>query len=247
MATKKTTSKKAPTPQAKSIYVPPLSEKRIRVWVIGKTPLILHAWGSATHHSSSRDDMLKKQMGLPTRKKAPKDPQACIDACFYFTADGHYGFPAAAFKHAAVGACRFVDAKMTEARGMFFVTGDPDVDMIQIYGADPVPREDMVRLQGKTADIRFRPMFTEWACPLDLEYDASVTSPEQLANLINRAGMGVGVGEWRPEKNGDFGRFRVATSKTEITKYQKRIPKVGAIKITLADLFPGEEFADAAE
>jgi hypothetical protein len=27
--------------------------------------------------------------------------------------------------------------------------------------------------------------------------------------MIERAGFGVGIGEWRPEKDGDYGRFRV--------------------------------------
>ena len=32
---------------------------------------------------------------------------------------------------------------------------------------------------------------------------------EQIAMLISNAGFSVGVGEWRPEKGGDFGTFAI--------------------------------------
>jgi hypothetical protein len=44
---------------------------------------------------------------------------------------------------------------------------------------------------------------------LDIQYNARAISQDQLLNLINLGGFSVGVGEWRPERSGDFGRFRV--------------------------------------
>jgi hypothetical protein len=35
-------------------------------------------------------------------------------------------------------------------------------------------------------------------------------SAEQVLNLFNTAGFACGVGEWRPERDGSNGRFRVA-------------------------------------
>ena len=46
---------------------------------------------------------------------------------------------------------------------------------------------------------------------LDITYNASAITPAQVVNLLNIGGFGVGVGEWRPEKDGGFGRFHVAT------------------------------------
>jgi hypothetical protein len=46
-----------------------------------------------------------------------------------------------------------------------------------------------------------------------VEFDHHSIAVEQIFNLVNRAGFAVGICEWRPERNGPFGRFRVVTGK----------------------------------
>ena len=46
-------------------------------------------------------------------------------------------------------------------------------------------------------------------------FNASVLSVEQLAFLISEAGMSYGLGEWRNEKKGIFGAFRLASAEEE--------------------------------
>src|SRR3546814_7461476 len=106
-----------------------------------------------------------------------------------------------------VGAGRFVDMKMKEARGSFHFDGE----MLTVQG-EPRPREDMVRVGMGTADIRYRPEFPEWSILAAIKFNASVISAEQIANLLSTAGFAIGIGEWRPERNGQFGRFHVASS-----------------------------------
>jgi hypothetical protein len=69
----------------------------------------------------------------------------------------------------------------------------------------------MVRLQGKTADIRYRGEFKEWSASVPVQVNTSVLSVEQIANLFLIAGFAVGVGEWRPERNGQYGRFELGS------------------------------------
>jgi hypothetical protein len=59
------------------------------------------------------------------------------------------------------------------------------------------------------ADLRYRPQFDQWSVDINIEYDADLLQQGDIVNLIDRAGFGVGVGEWRPEKGGEFGRFAV--------------------------------------
>lgn len=183
------------------LAIPKIDIRQMEIKLIGDSPLICHAWSK-----KAIDMMLDKQMKKAKASKEAKDPQADYESSLYKLPDGGYGFPCVAFKAAAVGACRFSDGiKMTEARGAFHVVGE----FAKLDG-EPRPRQDMVRVGMGTADIRFRGEFVTWSVKLLVAYNGAALSPEQIVNLFNIAGFGVGVGEWRPEKDGSYGRFHVA-------------------------------------
>lgn len=167
--------------------------------VRGTSPLISHAWSD-----KAKQMMLDKQMKKATKGKEAKDPDKDFRESLYPHPDGGYGFPAIAFKAAMVRAGTYCDMKMTHLRGAFHI----DCELIPIEG-EPTPREDMVRIAMGTADIRYRGEFREWAAELPIRYNARAITLEQLVNLANIAGFAVGVGEWRPERDGQYGRFEV--------------------------------------
>ncbi len=191
--------------KAQLVEVPNINVQQMELLLIGDSSLISHKWSD-----KARKQMLDKQMKKADKGRQAKNPEEDYENSLYRLPNGGgCGFPAAAFKAAAVGACRFVPSiKMTEARGAFHVNGD----LVPIDG-EPEPREDMVRLARGVADIRYRGQFPSWKCTLSISYNADILSVEQIVNLFNIAGFGVGVGEWRPEKDGSYGRFHVATEK----------------------------------
>jgi len=199
--------------EAVVITIPRIETRTMAVRLVGDSPLIVHAWSAKAIQM-----MLDNQMKKPKQAKEAKNPFLdFVDSLYWMSqrpaepteadvAAGTFGFPCVAFKAAAVGACRFSDGiKMTEARGAFHVDGE----LARIESAPPVMRQDMVRVGMGTADVRFRGEFTTWATTLSVTYNAKSLSPEQIVNLFNLAGFGVGVGEWRPEKDGSYGRFHV--------------------------------------
>lgn len=190
--------KKEEVVELKSIRI-----ERINLEVEGDSALIVHAWSA-----KAKKEMLDKQMKKAKTAKDAKDPQRDYEEAFYRLPNGKPGFPTIAFKQAAVSAGgRFSDGlKMTELRGAFFIDGE----LAEIKG-EPKMREDMVRVGMGTADIRYRPEFKTWKVTLPIKYNADKISLEQLVNLFNLAGFGVGVGEWRPEKDGQYGMFHVVT------------------------------------
>jgi hypothetical protein len=188
--------------EALKIELPKLDLQRMEITIVGDSPLICHAWSA-----KAKKQMLDKQMKRARSKKEAKSPEQDYEDSFYRLLTGGYGFPAVAFKSAMVGACRFVEGvKMTELRGALHIVGE----LVPIEG-EPNPREDMVRVGMGTADIRYRPEFKEWKATLPIQFNASIISPEMIVNLLTLAGFGVGVGEWRPERNGQYGRFHVQT------------------------------------
>lgn len=139
--------------------------------------------------------------------KEAKSPEQDFAASLYPLESGGYGFPAVAFKSCAVDACSHVEGiTKVVARGVFHVVGE----LVPIDGI-PTPREDMVRIGMGTADIRYRGEFKTWKATLRVRFNASVLSAEQIVHLFNVGGFSVGVGEWRPQRDGSFGMFHVAT------------------------------------
>jgi len=199
-----------------TVEIQGVSLETIGFKIMGTSPLIVHRWSE-----KAKKEMLDKQMKKAKQGKKAKNLEEDYLDSIYFIGDKpktaaqldkspskyRYGFPAVGIKAAAVGACRFVDGMpMTEARGAFHVDGE----FIEIFGL-PEMRVDMVRLNGKTADIRSRGMFKEWSSDITVTFNANSLSMEQIINLFNVAGFSQGLGEWRPEKNGGYGRFSVAS------------------------------------
>ena len=185
------------------VEIKKINLQRITLELVGDSPLIVHAWSA-----KAKKEMLDKQMKKAKTAKVAKDPERDYEEAFYRLPDGTPSFPSIAFKSAAVSAGgRFSDGlKMTELRGAFFI----ECEMVAIEG-EPRMREDMVRVGMGTADIRYRPEFPAWRVKLPIKYNADAISLEQIVNLFNLAGFGVGVGEWRPERDGQYGMFHVAT------------------------------------
>ena len=145
-----------------------------------------------------------------------------------------FGFPTIAVKLAALSAC-YRAGVIPNQVGMkchFYINARKGVDMgtgselaiINNTGVEftemedePTPivpqfREDMVKIGGmsKVADLRYRPAFNNWKIHLEITLiDTGVFTMESIINAIDMGGQMNGIGEWRMEKNGDFGRYHV--------------------------------------
>ena len=108
---------------------------------------------------------------------------------------------------AIVGAARSLDkVNMTNIRAAVFVVGDDD-NLIKVDYKEKVMREDMVRVGRGSADMRYRGELRGWSMTFDIEYNGDVFSAEEVSNLLETAGFSQGLGEWRPERDGNYGKF----------------------------------------
>ena len=216
MAIKKTTE---------VLEIRPIEIQKVNLRIVGDTPLIMHAWSE-----KAKRMMLDAQMGLAKgKKKEPKNPVEDFIRSMYWLTDmpdemteeafseaisngARFGFPVTAFKQAAISAAyRMGWAKdKVSLRGAFFIDGDEN-GMIEIHSDTPKMREDMVKVGMGTADIRYRGEFDNWYADMTISYNMNGNySLENIMNIINAGGYICGVGEWRPEKDGQYGMFHVA-------------------------------------
>ena len=153
----------------------------------------------------SVEQMLKSHMGVSVQRERKK-PREVLEEATVRNMDGVVALPPTAFKLAMISAASQIKGlKKTQLRIALFIQGNS----IPITYRETVPRMDITRTSGigRTPDVRFRPSFQEWKARMIILFSDTLTV-QTVVDLLNRAGQ-VGVGEWRPEKNGTFGTFKV--------------------------------------
>jgi len=190
-----------------AITLKPINTQHVVFTIRGTSPMVQHKW------SEKAIKMIKdKKTGKSgkTRNREACNPEEEMQAATYLTDNDEYGIPAMAFKAALIGAAhRDIGIEKTMIRKSIFVVCEDSNGILPIACDDPVMREDYVRVGAGSADLRWRPEFRQWSCEINVMIDADNLPIESLINLVNRAGFGVGIGEMRPEKGKDFGRFEV--------------------------------------
>lgn len=190
-----------------ALQIDRIPAQTILVPIIGTSPLIVHRFSE-----KAKRQMLDAQQGRKKIKEM-RDPNQDFMDSRYRMDDGADGFPVLGFKAATVGAARFYDKSVTmvSLRQSLFMHGEQSVQagqaLVRIEGECEM-REDMVRV-GQGTDLRYRAEFRTWSAVLQITYISSQLAQSSVLALIDAGGMGIGVGEWRPEKKGDFGTYAI--------------------------------------
>lgn len=189
-----------------TIEIKPPEVETVIVTIVGDTPLIVHKFTE-----KAKKEMRDKQAKKAKQKKEARDGDLEFEQAKYKMENGKDGFPALAVKQAIIGSARFVEGlPMTILRGTVFVLADEtDTGLIEIKAKKCEKVEDMVRVGMGSSDFRYRPYYYGWSIELKIKYDKAVLSLEQVLNLLTRAGLSQGLGDWRPERNGQNGMFHI--------------------------------------
>lgn len=149
--------------------------------------------------------------GLAAKKKTYDDGEEARLRT-YKTPDGLYCHPAEAFTKSmvkAVAGKKFGKMFATSAiKGSVFIAEpyalieDTDGDPATEYGIDKRPV-----IVGKARVPRCRPCWNKWQMRVALEVDTAILAPDQVCESLALAGRIIGIGDYRPEKGGGFGRF----------------------------------------
>lgn len=189
--------------------------KTIKAKLVGSSPLLMHADTLANPLSE-----LKKELSVYTskRKKTDDDHEEIarlewLGAIYFDEKIGPY-IPARMIKSVLINAAKKTKEGPKIRSGVVVTT---DKNKLEYDG----PRDTKALWKSKKfTDIRSvviqrarlmrcRPVFHEWACEFELVYDESVVDKSDIIRLLDTAGTMIGIGDFRPEKGGDFGRFGV--------------------------------------
>jgi hypothetical protein len=204
---------------AEVVKISPVNFQTIAVTIVGTAPLLQCAF-SAKARSKMAQAQSAGQQARSKKVREARDFESDYQAAFHRDEHGRAGHPAAAFRNAAISACRLVGFQMTKAKLSIFVEHDSldavdGTPLVWVQGT-PERSEMMGRNATGVADIRIRPLWREWRIDLRVRFDADQFSTSDVLNLLDRAGQQVGIGEGRPdsrESNGmGFGVFQVARS-----------------------------------
>ena len=197
-----------------TIRAPNIQKAKFKI--IGTAPLM-------TARFSKKAEIMATQAAgsvAKTKKerKAKDFEQDARDAA-YRSPEGWYGFNAAALRNAMISGCRLVGFKMTMAKMSVFVDAD---------GFDQTEFTPLVRVNGEwktsvmhtrnatgVVDVRARPQWPPgWTAEPTIRWDADQFTATDIANLLMRVGMQVGIGEGRPDSRMSaglgFGLFELA-------------------------------------
>jgi hypothetical protein len=184
--------------------------KKYAFYIVGTAPMIQHAW--------SEKALRQLRMTAAERRKQEKvarNPEGEALAAMYRTADGQPGLPMLAFKAALIGAAHkdLGIEKTLVRKALFLPASEYSPGLIALLETSGFEiREDIVRVGNQQTDLRYRPQFNEWRVRVVVEVDADLLTMEDVVKLVDRAGFSVGIGEWRPEKGGEYGRFQFDAS-----------------------------------
>lgn len=171
--------------------------------VVGTSPLLQN--NPASFIGKSEDASL-------TTKKVYKDEEEA-ELRTYRDVDGHFCHPSESFIKSMIRAVtgkKFgkVSAPGMLRQGVFVVEqycileDEHQKPLSQKYEID---RRSVVI--GKARILRCRPMWSVWSTRVTFEVDAAIISADLIRQALGLAGRTVGIGDYRPEKGGRFGRF----------------------------------------
>lgn len=202
-------TKKKATQEAVAILAPDIREVIFKVR--GNAPYVQNKFSAKARRQMEEAQMAEGQKRNSKAKREPKDFDDMWRQALHVTPDGWYGIPANGIRAAMVSACRITGFAMTQAKLAVFVIADGyDEDdgtpLVKITKGKPLTHKGMVRLATGVADVRWRPIWHPgWEAEIKFKYDADMFTATDVANLLVRVGMQVGIGEGRHDSKKSVG------------------------------------------
>jgi len=183
--------------------------KEYKVVIKGKTPYMQHRMDDA-----KLEDWEKNRGKIIERDDVAKED--LIRALFHAYYDGKednpkFYIPSDQVRGAMINAGGMVKSKVGNSKksmknivaGMFFIK-EPKLYLPNSFEID---KRSAVNRNIKARVISIRPKWVEWGAEFTLQIDNDTITQSTVKDIIESAGNYIGVGSFRPQCNGMFGRF----------------------------------------
>lgn len=185
--------------------------KTVNVTVQGTSPLLQHRFGeSAEGESAKASRQITVVRGTP-REEADKVVYRDKDGGFFIPGTWFFGtLIAAGGNHKMKGSrksARFVvPAAVRVGEIEIPIRNGDGKSIVKDFEVDSRP-VTIPATKGRI--MRHRPRFDCWSAKFSLFINDDILPEDFVHQLLNEAGAQQGIGDYRPEKRGPFGTFRV--------------------------------------
>ena len=198
-----------------TITIIEIKRNRATFNVLGSTPLLMNRFSQKAKQQLLSPPLRKNAAEKATTLK--HDPVAEFRSSVYLNRDldrpTRIHAPAEWFKGALCNAAIDIPGCAKAKLERLVQVASPQIDL---YG---VPRLHfgMVRNSdmNRTPDVRTRACFEEWAARIQIDFVSTIIKEKDLTHLFAAAGSIVGCGDWRPQKGGTFGQFKIVSDNDE--------------------------------
>jgi hypothetical protein len=179
----------------------------VNVEIRGITPLLIHRFGEQSEQAGKTRKI--QVQNTDPREEATRHAYIAKDGTFYFSA---FSIPNAM---ASAGTNHKQTGTRKTLRFVVPSTVRVLVDAVTILNGEGPAKSFEVDSRPVTIPatkgriMRHRPRWDCWGARFDLDIDTEVLGLDIAHRLLNEAGQSIGIGDFRPEKRGPFGRFRV--------------------------------------
>jgi len=177
--------------------------KKINVEIEGTTPLLMNRF-------------LDKQLADKIKKRTGAVKEIPPEEKLYLTEKGKPYVPSL-----------YLEGCLRESAKQFKIPGKGKATYSKIVGATVSVEPGCIVIDGGWEPFRIaavnpntrgrvmvtRPMFNEWSLSFDVICEDESVDINSIQNILEHGGKFVGIGDWRPDKKGKFGKFRIASIK----------------------------------
>lgn len=189
--------------------------QNVTLKLTAESPILMHS----DRYANPLDTMTKEHKLLTSkRKKVDEDHEAIaksewMGGLYYDDEHGPY-MPGQNVKSALVGAAKIHRMGATFKRALIVV--DDRLRLDYTGPRDPEKMWESPRfvdcrsvVVGQSRLMRYRPKFHDWSLSVNIVFSNEMIEQEDVVRAAENAGMFIGIGDYRPEKGGAFGRFSV--------------------------------------